>query len=144
VVPIPAMPAGGASVVSSELPGRGPCTAEAGQDGCDGQPDGCTGLHFLDGSIFEECCNTHDKCFERYWEKGDCCEAWSWFFPNPFWRCARCNFSVVRCFATAGEGRWEEVWPTRCAPRDSCERCNVTDWCDISCMNCRTRNDVGR
>ena len=143
-VPIPAMPSGGAANTSTELPARGPCASGAGgqEAGCDGVADGCTGLHFLDGSVFEPCCTKHDECFERDYEKGDCCEAWSWFAPNPLWHCSRCNFSVVRCFVTTAFDPWDGLsWEVGCSPRDTCERCSAADWCDISCGSCRTRED---
>ena len=37
-----------------------------------------TGLHFLDGTVFEECCTRHDLCYEAE-HPSNCCEAWSWF-----------------------------------------------------------------
>jgi hypothetical protein len=122
-------------------PPRGPATSTvlAAQEGCDGQPDGCTGLHWLDDTIFRECCDTHDRCFEEDYRSGDCCEAWSWFFPLPWWQCARCNFSVVRCFVTRTLEQ-EGQWSPSCAPTDLCERCSPSDWCDIECQSCRTRS----
>ena len=148
-VPVPPMAREAQNVApeSTDLPGRGPCAGEAaGQEGgCDGVSDGCTGLHWLDYTIFRECCDAHDKCFERDFRLGQCCEAWSWLFPNPLWHCSRCNFAVASCFYTAGSDPWDALTDrlldssARCMPRDMCERCNPADWCDIECASCRTR-----
>lgn len=141
----PGLPSGGAARWAPAsmpagldgLPVRGPNAGglEA-QSGCDGGADGCTGLHFLDGSIFEECCTKHDLCYERD-APGDCCEAWSWLVPNPFWHCARCNFAAVWCFITRPqpEPDWDE------GPLRECERQSYADWCAPECASCRTRED---
>jgi hypothetical protein len=142
VPPMPGPAPQVASLSSMEVAPRGPCAGEAaGQDaGCDGVADGCTGLHWLDGTIFEECCTRHDLCFERDYDVGRCCNAWSWFSPNPLWHCSRCNFAVVRCFATIGGDPWDRYnWDTGGCRGDMCERCNPADWCDIECASCRTR-----
>ena len=59
------MPAAGDLSVDPLAP-HGPSGPEVTfqQDGCDGEADGCTGLHFLDGTIFEPCCTRHDECYE--------------------------------------------------------------------------------
>ena len=103
------------------------------------QADGCTGLHFLDGSIFEECCTRHDLCYERD-APGDCCEAWSWLVPNPFWHCARCNFAAVWCFLTRPQP--DPDWLDE-GPLGECERQSYRDWCAPECATCRTREDTG-
>ena len=130
-----------ATVSVDEAAPYGPSAPEfaAGQ-GCDGQADGCTGLHFLDGSIFEECCTKHDLCYERD-APGDCCEAWSWLVPNPFWHCARCNFAAVWCFLTRAQPdpEWLDQGPLR-----ECERQSFADWCAPECASCRTREDTAR
>lgn len=72
------------------------------QQPCDGVSDGCTGLHWLDGTVFRPCCDAHDLCFEK-----DCnqpCTKWSWI---PFWQgweCTSCNIAAVLCFVTANGG----------------------------------------
>lgn len=56
--------------------------------------DGCTGLWWLNGSLFELCCNRHDKCFAQYQ-----CDASSWFaWGYQWWACTGCNLAVVICF----------------------------------------------
>jgi hypothetical protein len=146
-VPVPALPGGAAqpvAVSAIDEPARGPCASEAaGQDaGCDGVPDGCTGLHWLDDTIFRECCDRHDRCFEREYALGNCCDAWSWLFPNPFWHCARCNFAVAWCFATGGRDPWDSYrWNDGGCGGDLCTRCSAADWCDVECASCRTRED---
>lgn len=69
---------------------------------CDGQPDGCTGLHWLDGTVYRACCDQHDMCFE-YNPPDGCCTAWSWIFPTS-WHCFSCNMQVIYCFLTTGGG----------------------------------------
>jgi hypothetical protein len=76
--------------------------AAFGQQPCDGVSDGCTGLHWLDGSIFRPCCDRHDLCFEK-----DCsqpCTKWSWLMPWARWECTACNMAAVFCFVTGGGG----------------------------------------
>lgn len=60
---------------------------------------GCTGLHWLDGTIFRPCCDQHDLCYERHG-----CTAGSWWVFGASWSCIRCNLTVVFCFATLGGG----------------------------------------
>lgn len=69
---------------------------------CDGEPDGCTGMHWLDGTVYRACCDAHDRCYE-YDPPDGCCTAWSWIFPYS-WRCMMCNVNVVRCFFTVSNG----------------------------------------
>ena len=75
-------------------------TATLAQQPCDGVSDGCTGLHWLDGSIFRPCCDQHDLCFEK-----DCsnpCTKWSWLKVWDRWECTACNIQAVLCFVTGG------------------------------------------
>jgi hypothetical protein len=70
------------------------------QQPCDGISDGCTGMHWLDGSLFRPCCDQHDLCFEK-----DCsnpCTKWSWLKVWDRWECTACNIQAVLCFATGG------------------------------------------
>lgn len=70
---------------------------------CTNEPDGCTGLHWLDDTIYRECCDEHDRCY--YKDRSECCTFWSWFFPwQQGWSCAECNLDVVWCFVTGGGG----------------------------------------
>lgn len=56
--------------------------------------DGCTGLWFLNGTLFERCCEDHDRCYVRY-----SCDASSWFrWMDQFWMCTACNMAVAICF----------------------------------------------
>lgn len=58
---------------------------------------GCDRLHWLDGSIFRQCCDRHDRCFEA-----NGCNEKSWFWPfSGSWSCAKCNIAVTACFCTA-------------------------------------------
>ncbi|MGE0041048.1 MAG: hypothetical protein AB7H88_15975 [Vicinamibacterales bacterium] len=62
--------------------------------------DGCTGLHWLDGTIFRACCDQHDNCYNTYG-----CNRYSWFWPwGQAWQCVSCNMSAVFCFETIGGG----------------------------------------
>jgi hypothetical protein len=55
---------------------------------------GCDGLHWLDGSVFRPCCDTHDIC---YAQAG--CSQYSWFWPPAMsWSCSACNAIVAFCF----------------------------------------------
>lgn len=141
-VPVPAMdpPPAGPEVAVDPLAPRGPSAPEISfQDaGCNGVADGCTGLHFLDGTIFEECCTRHDLCYERN-HPTDCCEAWSWFVPLPWWHCARCNFSAVWCFITRPGPEPDRDGP----PLGECERQSYADWCPPECATCMTREAFG-
>jgi hypothetical protein len=59
--------------------------------------DGCTGLWWLNGSLFRACCDLHDYCYEM-----GSCDMYSWFawtMAYPFWTCTVCNLAVVTCFA---------------------------------------------
>jgi hypothetical protein len=69
---------------------------------CDGVSDGCTGLHWLDGTVFRPCCDKHDECFEK-----DCdreCNKWSWIKLWERWDCVACNVAAILCFVTVNGG----------------------------------------
>lgn len=60
--------------------------------------DGCTDLHWLDGTIFRQCCDSHDICYNAYG-----CDRYTWFWPfGNRWQCQSCNLSAVFCFWTIG------------------------------------------
>lgn len=56
---------------------------------------GCDGLHWLDGTIFRQCCDIHDACYYR--EDPDCGVS-SWWFQGG-WTCQQCNIDAIFCFA---------------------------------------------
>ena len=57
---------------------------------------GCDDLHWLDGTVYRQCCDDHDRCYETEWPP---CEAGkSWWFQGG-WSCTFCNIEVVLCFA---------------------------------------------
>jgi hypothetical protein len=58
---------------------------------------GCDGLHWLDRTTFRPCCDSHDRCYEKYG-----CSYRSWWLVWSSWRCDMCNLAVVFCFATGG------------------------------------------
>lgn len=61
--------------------------------------DGCTGLHWLDGTTYRECCDIHDMCYEK-----NGCDRSSWWWPfGNAWQCTACNGGAVFCF-TAKQG----------------------------------------
>jgi hypothetical protein len=103
---------------------------------CDGLSDGCTGLHFLDGTIFQQCCDTHDKCFEV-----DCtspCTKWSWIWPFGQWDCAACNANVVKCFFTTAFGGPGPGGGGSGGGGGGSNPCadNGAAWCPPECMTC--------
>jgi hypothetical protein len=62
--------------------------------------DGCTGLHWLDYSIFRPCCDQHDYCYNKYG-----CSAYSWRWPfGSAWQCSGCNAEAVFCFVSGSRG----------------------------------------
>ena len=62
----------------------------------------------------------HDRCYERDYQVGDCCEAWSWFFPNPVLALQPLQRRVVRCFVTTAFDPWDGLsWDVGCTPRDT-------------------------
>jgi hypothetical protein len=60
---------------------------------------GCDYLHWLDGSIFRPCCDSHDLCYSK---QDPACAAASWWMWWSSWRCDQCNIFVVACFMTGG------------------------------------------
>jgi hypothetical protein len=60
---------------------------------------GCDGLHWLDGSIFRPCCDSHDRCYSR---QEPACGARSWWMWWSSWQCTRCNIYAVACFVSGG------------------------------------------
>jgi hypothetical protein len=60
---------------------------------------GCDGLHWLDGSIFRPCCDSHDICYAK-----EGCTASTWWMWWSSWRCDACNAFAVFCFASGGGG----------------------------------------
>jgi hypothetical protein len=60
---------------------------------------GCDYLHWLDGSIFRPCCDSHDRCYAK---DDPACGAYSWWLWFLSWRCDRCNLLVVAFFSTGG------------------------------------------
>lgn len=109
---------------------------------CDGQSDGCTGLHFLDNTSFVACCDRHDLCFEA--DCSNVCTKRSWLFPWQNWHCAACNMAAVFCFVTGGAGEPPpdpDPPPTGsgCAAENDgnpCTRCSMADWCPAECQSC--------
>jgi hypothetical protein len=108
---------------------------------CDGLSDGCTGLHWLDDSIFRDCCDTHDQCFEVNCQ--DPCTKWSWIWPFGNWHCAGCNVMAVVCFVTKPitSGGDPNAPPppmggSACYDNDPCTRCSPGDWCPAECQTC--------
>lgn len=107
---------------------------------CDGESDGCTGLHWLDGSIWRPCCDDHDRCFER-----DCtnpCTRRTWIFFWERWECTLCNAGAILCAATGGgsSGGYcllasgcDDQSPTgNYCSRDSWS----SGWCPAECSSC--------
>jgi hypothetical protein len=103
---------------------------------CTNQPDGCTGLHWLDDTIFRECCDEHDRCY--YQDREECCTFWSWFFPwQQGWSCAECNVQVVWCFVTGGGGGGGGGFGGGGGPfnQDPCQ-IGWGDFCSAECSSC--------
>ena len=57
---------------------------------------GCDGLHWLDGTIYRYCCDTHDYCYSKYG-----CTSSTWWQWWTSWQCDGCNLLVVACFGDA-------------------------------------------
>ncbi len=107
-------------------------TAPVSSQTCDGQPDGCTGLHWLDNSVVRPCCDEHDRCFEFHPPDG-CCSAWSWLLPTS-WRCLLCNIDVILCFLTntsspGGGGGTGGGGGGECTVSGA-------EWCPPECFSC--------
>jgi len=109
---------------------------------CDGLSDGCTGLHWLDDTIFRDCCDEHDLCYEA-----DCsspCTKASWIFFWQRWYCTACNLQAVWCFVSApveagggvGGGEYGGWGGGSCDDGDVCTRCSYAEWCPPECVSC--------
>lgn len=77
----------------------------------DKDPEGCSGVHWLDNSNLRPCCDDHDICFRA----DDCMneDLWGWNPATASWECGVCNYTVVACFAIniLLEGIfWEWCW----------------------------------
>jgi hypothetical protein len=111
-------------------------------DTCDGQSDGCTGMHYLDWMSVRECCDRHDLCFEA--ERTNCCTAWSWLAFWDRWECTKCNLQVVGCFVTwpfsgggdGGGNGGDGGGGDSCSDGTVCTRCRMGDWCPPQCDSC--------
>ena len=70
---------------------------------------GCDDLHWLDGSVVRDCCDSHDRCYS----KGGCNSSswWQWWKS---WSCDYCNMAVVGCFFARGST------DDRCLLRQGC------------------------
>ncbi len=56
---------------------------------------GCDDLHWLDGTIFRQCCDVHDNCYSKYG-----CNWKSWWRWWSSWSCDTCNMGAAFCFLT--------------------------------------------
>jgi hypothetical protein len=59
--------------------------------------EGCDGLHWLDGTMYRNCCDWHDLCYAKYG-----CTDRTWWMLWTSWRCDYCNAAVIDCFAEGG------------------------------------------
>jgi hypothetical protein len=66
---------------------------------------GCDVLHWLDGTIFRQCCDQHDRC---YTINGCTWGSWWWFTGS--WSCNNCNTWAVTCFIGGGGGSGDYTW----------------------------------
>ena len=57
--------------------------------------EGCDDLHWLDGTIYRFCCDSHDLCYTKYG-----CSAQSWWQIWSSWSCDVCNLWTVSCFVS--------------------------------------------
>ena len=76
------------------------------KEGCQDKKyyDGCTGLKWLNGTLFQACCDTHDHCYQPPSDSGRTkCTMFTWLFFFWDWRCTECNVEVIKCFATLGK-----------------------------------------
>lgn len=64
--------------------------------------DGCTGLHWLDGTTYRECCDIHDQCYVK---NGCSSDSWWWPFGSA-WQCTACNGGAVFCFSAKQLTPW--------------------------------------
>jgi hypothetical protein len=100
---------------------------------------GCDLLHYLDDTVYRECCDEHDKCYgydpqSNEQTRDDPCSFWSWFFVEG-WRCTQCNLDVLMCFlSTWADGGGGD------RPRGDGggDPCTVTgsEWCPAECFTC--------
>jgi hypothetical protein len=62
--------------------------------------DGCTGMHWLDYTVYRPCCDVHDMCYQAYG-----CTKSSWWWPfGSSWQCTGCNAWAAFCFSSGGCG----------------------------------------
>jgi hypothetical protein len=94
--------------------------------------DGCTGLHWLDNTIFRACCDDHDRCYIA--ENPDC-TAWSWLWPGS-WDCFMCNLNAVFCFLTGGGGGKTDPWNPPLGDSDGECAAGQPLGCPASCRSC--------
>ena len=59
---------------------------------------GCDDMHWLDGGVFRDCCDSHDLCYSKAG-----CNSSSWWAWWRSWSCDACNLVVVACFFAAAE-----------------------------------------
>jgi hypothetical protein len=70
---------------------------------------GCDDFHWLDGSVVRDCCDDHDRCYEK-----SGCDSRTWWQWWKSWSCDRCNLNVVGCFFARGSADY------RCIQRQEC------------------------
>ncbi len=79
---------------------------------------GCTGLHWLDNTIFRPCCDRHDLCYAK---ENPVCNIWSWLIIGSSWSCIQCNIAAVLCFATGGATPYIPAYDPTAPPGSGCE-----------------------
>lgn len=97
---------------------------------------GCDCCHWLDDTIYRECCDQHDACYgydpqSNEQTRDDPCTFWSWFFVEG-WRCTQCNIDVILCFlSVTGPGGGYH------GGGDG-NPCSVSGaaWCPAECFSC--------
>lgn len=70
---------------------------------------GCDDFHWLDGGVFRDCCDDHDRCYAK-----SGCDSSTWWQWWKSWTCDRCNIAVVGCFFVRGQ------IDSRCLQRQDC------------------------
>lgn len=98
---------------------------------------GCDALHWLDDTVYKECCDQHDRCFGYDPDTNeqtidDPCSIWSWLFVEG-WRCTKCNLNVIWCFLTAtfdGPGGGDGG-----GGGSNCTTSGA-EWCPAECFSC--------
>jgi hypothetical protein len=88
---------------------------------------GCDGLHWLDDTIFRECCDRHDACYEK-----NGCTWKSWWFQGS-WRCIKCNIEALICFLTLS-GAGDDIIREPGGGDGSCQWSNTG--CPAYCATC--------